>query len=175
MPNPEPQEKAANVIKKLGEVGYNKRVNISRAFGYLSDQLMECINQLNFNLTNVELLALGQHLTFDALSTITSLLEPLMIDSTWPRYLLLHHLNMIYFDINGSLFDVILRKDTMIETISQNKTLSLTERQNYDMEMREYIDQREVSILNVNGMILKISCNFMRLSVTILKLKKSKI
>ena len=38
LPNPEPKEKAANVIKKLGEVGYNKRVNIGRAFGYLSDQ-----------------------------------------------------------------------------------------------------------------------------------------
>ena len=120
---------------------------------------MEYIHQINFNLSKVELLALGQQLTFDALSTITSLLEPLMIDSTWPRYLLLHHLNMIYFDINGSLFDLILRGNTMIDTISQNETLSLTQTYNYDIEIRDYIDQREVSILNVIGKVSKTACN----------------
>ena len=119
---------------------------------------MEYIHQINFNLSKVELLALGQQLTFDALSTITSLLEPLMIDSTWPRYLLLHHLNMIYFDINGSLFDLILRGNTMIDTISQNETLSLTQTYNYDIEIRDYIDQREVSILNVIGKVSKAGC-----------------
>ena len=121
-------------------------------------KLTEYIHQINFNLSKVELLALGQQLTFDALSTITSLLEPLMIDSTWPRYLLLHHLNMIYFDINGSLFDLILRGNTMIDSMSQNATLSLTRTYNYDIEIRDYIDQREVSILNVIGKVSKTGC-----------------
>ena len=120
---------------------------------------MEYIQHINFDLSKVELLALGQHLTFDALSTITSLLEPLMIDSTWPRYLLLHHLNMIYFDINGSLFDLILRGNTMIDSMSQNATQSLTQSYNYDIEIRDYIDQREVSILNVIGKVSKTGCN----------------
>ena len=147
------KETAATVIKQLGQVGYNKRVNIRRAFDYLFDKMKEFIEKIQrFDVEQrVQVIALGQDFIFDAMAMIATLLEPLITDPTWPSNLIHHQLQVIYYDANRLLFDGVLRRGngTTLNQIDDDIVTPVR----HDMDMINYIDQREVSILNVIGLV----------------------
>ena len=147
------KETAATVIKQLGQVGYNKRVNIRRAFDYLFDKMKEFIEKIQrFDVEQrVQVIALGQDFIFDAMAMIATLLEPLITDPTWPSNLIHYQLQVIYYDANRLLFDVRRGNGTTLNQIDDDDDIVTPVR--HDMDMINYIDQREVSILNVIGLV----------------------
>ena len=146
-------ELASTAIKQLGQVGYNKRVNTRRAFGYLFDKMKEFIEKIRSDVEcSVQVIALGQGFIFEAMAMIATLFEPLISDPTWPSNLIHHQLQMIYYDANRLLFDGVLRGNgTSGNTLNSRDDDIVTLRQ--DMDMISYIDQREISILNVIGLV----------------------
>ena len=149
------KETAATVIKQLGQVGYNKRVNIRRAFDYLFDKMKEFIEKIQrFDvIERVQVIALGQDFIFDAMAMIATLLEPLITDPTWPSNLIHYQLQVIYYDANRLLFDGVLRRGngTTLNQIDDDDDDDIVTPVRHDMI--NYIDQREVSILNVIGLV----------------------
>ena len=145
------KETAATVIKQLGQVGYNKRVNIRRAFDYLFDKMKEFIEKIQrFDVEQrVQVIALGQDFIFDAMAMIATLLEPLITDPTWPSNLIHYQLQVIYYDANRLLFDVRRGNGTTLNQIDDDDDIVTPVRH----DMINYIDQREVSILNVIGLV----------------------
>ena len=152
------KETAARVIKQLGQVGYNKRVNIRRAFDYLFDKMKEFIEKIQrFDvIERVQVIALGQDFIFDAMAMIATLLEPLITDPTWPSNLIHHQLQVIYYDANRLLFDVRRGNGTTLNQIDDDDIVTPVRH-----DMINYIDQREVSILNVIGLVSNtLRCTF---------------